>query len=112
MDFEYIARDGERPVPICCVARELRTGLELRRWGGELRSPLPVPDDAVVVVYYAPAEMSCFLALNWPLPLNVIDLFAEFRNLANGTYSVRSPRFHGTRSCTLPCSTNMARVRE
>jgi hypothetical protein len=28
--------------------------------------------------------MGCHLALGWPLPENVIDLFTEFRNRTNG----------------------------
>jgi hypothetical protein len=28
--------------------------------------------------------MGCHLALNWPMPANILDLFAEFRNLTNG----------------------------
>ena len=28
---------------------------------------------------YASAELGCFLALNWPMPVNVLDLFIEFR---------------------------------
>ena len=30
------------------------------------------------------AELSCFLALSWPFPANIIDLFAEFRVETNG----------------------------
>jgi DNA polymerase-1 len=37
-----------------------------------------------VVGYFASAELGCHLALNWPLPVNVLDLYAEFRTLTNG----------------------------
>ena len=85
MDFEFIAAPGERPDPICCVARELRSGREVRLWDEEMRAcRSPVPVDALLVAYYAPAELSCFLALGWPLPAAVLDLYAEFRNFANG----------------------------
>lgn len=85
MDFEFIAAPGERPDPICCVARELRSGREVRLWDEELRaSRSPVPADALLVAYYAPAELGCFLALGWPLPAAVLDLYAEFRSFANG----------------------------
>ena len=84
MDFEFVAAPGERPDPICCVARELRSGREVRLWDEELRaSRSPVPADALLVVYYAPAELGCFLALGWPMPAAVLDLYAEFRNFAN-----------------------------
>ncbi len=36
------------------------------------------------VAYYAAAEISCHLALRWPLPERVLDLFTEFRNRTNG----------------------------
>jgi DNA polymerase I len=29
--------------------------------------------------------MGCHLALGWPLPENVLDLFTEFRTYTNGT---------------------------
>ena len=84
MDFEYIAKPGERPAPICCVGIELRSGREVRLWGDELRRPLPIGSNAVLVSYYAPAEMASYLALGWPLPTHVLDLFAEFRIFTNG----------------------------
>lgn len=84
VDFEFTATPGERPVPICCVALELRSGREIRRWGDELAEPLPIPAGALFVAYYAPAELTSYLALGWALPANVLDLFAEFRTFTNG----------------------------
>jgi hypothetical protein len=46
--------------------------------------PFPIGPDALFVAYYASAELGCFKALDWPMPPNVLDLFVEFRNLANG----------------------------
>jgi hypothetical protein len=88
VDFEFTEPPGERPLPICLVAWELRSGKRLRLWEDELRR-LPAPPyrtdpDVLFVAYYASAEMKCHLALGWPLPENVIDLFAEFRNRTNG----------------------------
>ncbi len=40
------------------------------------------------MAYYSPAEWSCFLALGWGLPLRVLDLYVEFRNLTNGLDTV------------------------
>ena len=31
-DFEFRAPDGERPEPVCMVAREWRTGSTIREW--------------------------------------------------------------------------------
>ena len=88
VDFEYRSSPGERPWPVCMCARELRTGQELRLWRDELLSlrqaPFDVGPDAVMVAYAAAAELSCFLELGWPPPINVIDLFAEHRADTNG----------------------------
>ena len=88
VDFEYQAAPGERPAPLCMCALELRSGRELRLWRPELCALKGAPFDtgpgAVLVAYAAAAEMSCFLELGWPLPINVIDLFAEHRVATNG----------------------------
>ena len=87
-DFEFAASTGERPCPVCLVAKELRTGQTLRLWQDHLQpldaAPFDVGEDSLFVAYYAAAEMACFAALDWAAPANVLDLFAEFRNLTNG----------------------------
>lgn len=87
-DFEFSAPAGERPAVVCLVAKELGTGRLLRLWEDELAGltcpPYPIGTDILFVAYYASAEMGCHLSLGWPLPVNVLDLFAEFRNLTNG----------------------------
>jgi hypothetical protein len=35
-------------------------------------------------VYYASAELSCHLALGWPMPCRILDLFVEFRRHTSG----------------------------
>ena len=88
VDFEFRQPNGERPEPVCVVAHELVSGRRHRRM---LTSdvlpepPYPVDETALVVAYYAPAEMSCHVSLGWTLPVHVLDLYAEFRNLTNGT---------------------------
>jgi len=88
VDFEFSAPPGERPTAVCLVAWELRSGAKLRVWQDELqgmdRPPYSVDKGALFVAYYASAEMGCHLALGWPLPVNVLDLFTEFRNATNG----------------------------
>ncbi len=87
-DFEFQAGDGAQPSPVCLVAREYLTGRELRLWQDDLRrlgqAPFPTDRGALFVAYYASAELGCFLALGWPLPEAVLDLFAEFRAGTNG----------------------------
>jgi hypothetical protein len=36
------------------------------------------------VAYYASAELGCHLALGWPMPARILDLFTEFRCGTNG----------------------------
>jgi DNA polymerase-1 len=84
--FEDVSRSGERPRPVCMVAKELRSGQKWRLWRGEFgpEPPFPIGPDALVVAYYASAELGCFRALGWPKPACILDLFTEFSNLTNG----------------------------
>jgi hypothetical protein len=87
VDFEFTARAGERPIPLCCVAREVRSGRLSRLWladGAPTEPPYGIGPDTLFVAYYASAELGCHLALNWPLPVRILDLFAEFRCLTSG----------------------------
>jgi DNA polymerase family A len=88
VDFEFRADPGERPWPVCMVAREVASGREIRLWRDELlaldRAPFDTGPSSALVAYYASAELSCFLELGWTLPANVIDLFAEHRVETNG----------------------------
>jgi DNA polymerase I len=84
--FEEASRSGERPRPVCLVAKELHSGQEWRIWRDEFRAqpPFPTGPDSLFVAYYASAELGCFRALNWPKPANILDLFIEFRDRTNG----------------------------
>jgi DNA polymerase I len=88
-DFEFSQPPGERPAPICMVAKELGTGRVERVWRDDLlrmkAPPYSLGSDALFVAYYASAEITCHLALGWPVPTNILDLFVEFRNWTNGT---------------------------
>jgi hypothetical protein len=86
VDFEYDARPGENPQPVCLVAWELRGGHKARLWCDEFGSkpPYPTGPSSLFIAYYASAEVGCHLSLGWPVPERVLDLFAEFRNHTNG----------------------------
>jgi hypothetical protein len=87
VDFEFTALPGERPVPLCCVARELRTGQLVRTWldsSAPANPPFDTGPDTLFMAYYASAELGCHLALDWPFPSRIVDLFAEFRCLTAG----------------------------
>jgi hypothetical protein len=92
-EFEFGGHIGNRPRPVCMVARDLCTGQEWRLWRGEFAGtpPFPIGDDAVFVAYYASAELGCCHALGWPKPTNIIDLFAEFRDRTNQIAQRRKP---------------------
>ena len=87
LDFEFFAPPGEFPEPLCLVAYEVRTRRWVKLWRDQLRSGMPpfdVGDDVLFVAFYASAEVGCFLVLGWPVPVHLLDLFAEFRNWTNG----------------------------
>lgn len=89
VDFEFNGAPGEIVNPVCLVARELGSGQTIRLWVdqfvGLAAAPYATDGDALVVAYYASAEVGCHEALGWPPPENVLDLFREFRALTNGT---------------------------
>jgi DNA polymerase-1 len=86
MDFEFGAKAGDIPEPVCLVAWELRSGQKLRLWCDEFSAlpPYSTKPDSLFIAYFASAEISCHLALGWPLPERVLDLYVEFRNHTNG----------------------------
>lgn len=88
VDFEFSAPAGERPKVVCLVALELISGREIRLWQDEISQlsgpPYSIGPDTLFIAYYASAEIGCHLSLGWDLPVNVLDLFVEFRNATNG----------------------------
>lgn len=86
-DFEFISRDGEKPIPICFCARELNSDKIIKMWldGVEnQKAPINFRDPSITyIAYYAVAEMSCHLVLGWDIPENIVDLYAEWRVLTN-----------------------------
>jgi hypothetical protein len=96
VDFEYYASDGERPVPICVAARELRTNRCVTQWYTEFGTvpPYSVEADSLFVSYSAAAELSCHIAVGWKLPAHVLDLYVAFKMLANGL-NIAPPKLPG-----------------
>jgi DNA polymerase-1 len=86
VDFEFMTGPGTRPDPVCLVAHEIRTGRTIRLWRNQF-GPVPpyaIDPSALFIAYYASAEIGCHLALGWPKPARILDLFTEFRCIANG----------------------------
>ncbi|WP_169973107.1 DNA polymerase [Tautonia rosea] len=100
VDTEFRADPGERPDPVCLVAREFRSGRTLRLWRDDLlgrrEPPFPTGPDALFVAYFASAELAFFLAVGWSLPDRVLDLFCEFRNRTNGLFLPHGAGLLGT----------------
>jgi hypothetical protein len=90
VDFEFGAESRENPEPVCLVAWQLRSGRKLRLWRDGFGSipPYPTGPDTLFVAYYVSAEVGCHLALGWPVPERVLDLFTEFRNQTNGVPTI------------------------
>ena len=86
VDFEFGAPPGDIQEPVCLVAWELNSGRKMRLWRDEFGAtpPYSTAPDALFVAYYASAEIGCHLALGWPVPERVLDLYVEFRNHTNG----------------------------
>jgi len=68
------------------VGHELVSGRIVSLFGDELHhgSPPYTLRNSSFIAYSATAELACHLALDWPLPDRVLDLYVEFRNLTNG----------------------------
>lgn len=84
-DFEFRAPEGERPWPVCMVAREHLSGREVRLWRDDLVKRLSAPfstdRDALFVAYFSSAELGCFLELGWSLlRLTGLAIGADGRN--------------------------------
>jgi DNA polymerase-1 len=90
-EFEFGGHEGNRPRPVCMVARELCSGQEWRIWRGEFpsRPPFSTGPDTLFIAFVASAELGCFRARGWPMPARILDLHVEFRNHVNGIIGER-----------------------
>ena len=87
LDTEYATPSGDFVIPVCVVAREFFSGRRIRQFfepNEKHDNPFPLGPDALYVAYAAQAEWGCFLSLGWQLPINVVDLYPEFRNEISG----------------------------
>jgi hypothetical protein len=75
---------------MCAIER--RTGAKVEMWRDQLlrcrQAPFDVGPNSVMVAYMAAAELSCFAALNWRFPCNVLDLYVETIITINGDDNV------------------------
>lgn len=90
VDYEfYGGLPNSNPKPLCYVAENVDTGEVIRHWitGEETTPEYPTHGKALFIAFYASAEMSCHIALNFPRPASILDLFAEFRVTTNGRFT-------------------------
>jgi hypothetical protein len=75
-DFEFYAPPGERPNVVCLAWHQYTTALTRSLWIDDLGAlpPYRTDDKALFLCFVANAEIGCHLALNWPIPKNIIDL--------------------------------------
>jgi hypothetical protein len=75
-EFEFGGNPGNRPRPVCLVAKDLCTGQTWRLFRGEFDSapPFPIGRDALFVAYYASAELGFFKATGQCRPTSSIYL--------------------------------------
>lgn len=81
-DSEFEALPGERQVPVCLAAHELRSGRRFRLWQDELlrlkAPPYATGRDVLFFGFYVSAELHCYRVLDWPMPERVLDLSLSF----------------------------------
>jgi DNA polymerase-1 len=98
VDTEFQALPGEKQTPVSvCALHYVRAGTSFKR-AEDVRMfirdgqdhPCPFPgindDDTLFLTYNGAAEFKCFIALDWPMPANCIDLMFEYKNMTCGVW--------------------------
>jgi len=104
VDFEFNHPDGEGlPIVVfCMVAWELRSGRKIRLWQNQFSDPpYSLSRDSLFVAYSSHAEFSCHLALGWPMPERILDLYFEFLRVINFTPREKPSRKKGESRASL-----------
>ena len=92
--YEFMAPPGERPDPVCLVAENSNPEKQFA-CGGTSSAPFHHIQSTPIVCLLRTtpvAELGCHLALGWPMPARILDLFTEFRNQTNGLPTVAGTR--------------------
>jgi hypothetical protein len=87
-DFEFRQDGNHLPVPTAMFAKEHRTGTEISMDRAQLlaskRAPFDIGPNTLVTSYSIVAELSCFRALRWPMPRNMLCTYFETSAAING----------------------------
>ena len=86
VDVEGKPLDGNPLRPVCVCVKDLMSNQSWEIWLGEFpgEPPFPLDETTLFVAYNASAEVRTFMALGWPAPMRVLDLFAEYCDHRNG----------------------------
>jgi DNA polymerase family A len=86
VDVEGEPLDGNPLRPVCVCAKDLISNESWEIWLGEFpdRPPFPLDETTLFIAFNASAEVRTFMALGWPAPARILDLFAEFCDHRNG----------------------------
>jgi DNA polymerase I len=86
VEIESDHRLGERHCPVRLIATEARSRRQLELTRDQFPSTVPYRLDgrALFVGFECSRALGCHLALGWPMPCNILDLYAEFRCLTSG----------------------------
>ena len=89
IDYEWSGNgdDADNDIhPLCYTALELKSGRKIFHWidGTETMPEYDIGHKSLVVSFNGVAEASCHRALNFPMPINMLDLMVEFMRIING----------------------------
>jgi DNA polymerase family A len=89
-DFEFrTCKKTHLPIPVALFVKEQRTGAEFGPYNREQllkmkRAPFDTGPSSLSTSYSIVAELSCIMALGWPIPHNLMCSYFEICALVNG----------------------------
>ena len=85
LDTEYKSVEGGLQIPHCLCALDLITRERVDLWlEPGAPCPFPMAKNELFVLYAADADILTFIAMGWPIPLNVLDPRIEWIRIDNG----------------------------
>jgi hypothetical protein len=86
-DLDGHVIEGNPLRPTCVCSKDLISGTKWETWcigESNVTPPFPLDETTLLIAYNASAECRTFKALSWPMPVRILDLFAEFCDHRNG----------------------------
>ena len=87
IDSDGVPVKGNPLRPVCVCMKDLQSNQSWELWLDEFPAepPFPLDETTLVVTFNASAESGTFKELGWPAPARVLDLYAEYCDLRNGS---------------------------